>query len=71
MPPVRPALYVVILDSGCNRIPDRCFAPGPLLPSKTGLLLVSASAWAQARTAFMQLSSWATVAAQPDLMDVA
>jgi two-component system CheB/CheR fusion protein len=43
MPPVRPALYVVILDSGCNRIPDRCFAPGPLLPSKTGLLLVSAS----------------------------
>jgi hypothetical protein len=42
--PFRPALYVVMLNSDCDRIPDRCFAPGPLLPSKTGLLLVSGSA---------------------------
>jgi hypothetical protein len=32
-----------MLNSDCDRIPDRCFAPGPLLPSKTGLLLVSGS----------------------------
>ena len=33
-----------MLNSDCDRIPDPCFAPGPLLPSKTGLLLVSGSA---------------------------